>query len=428
MKKIITFLFVAVLGLNMANAQDYGSTPDKCKENLSLYRSYYTQKSYNDAVKYWKVVYKICPAASERSYVDGSNLIEFLIKNEKDATQKELLIDSLFLLYDNRVVHFGKEGYVLGRKATDMLKYRPDDVAAILATAQKSYDLQGEQTEAGTLVTYMQAAVLSEKKGEKTAADIVAAFTNVSNVISANASNPKTGKYYAQAEESISGLAGPYLSCDVLVDMANKNYDANKDNATWLENTANLLDRKGCSDNEIFFKIAKKMHAINPNAVSAEKMGIMSLKGKQYNDAVKFFNQALELSTDQNKKADYYIELAQTYSSMGQFAQARTMALKAAGARSGFGLPYIIIGDMYASSTSCGEGDACKQKAIYWLAIETYAKAKAIDGSLAQTANNKIATYSKYTPNKEECFFIGVKEGDTVEIGCWINASTTAKF
>lgn len=428
MKKAIIFLVATIFGLNMAIAQDYGATPDKCKENISLYRSYYTQKSYSDALKYWKVVYKICPGASERSYVDGSNLIEFLIKNEKDATQKELLIDSLFLLYDNRIANFGKEGYVLGRKATDMLKYRPDDVAAIYATAQKSLELQGDRTEAGTLVTYMQAAVLLEKKGEKTPADIVTAFTAVNNIISKNASNPKTGKYYAQAEESIASIAAPYLSCEVLVDMAKKNFEANKENTTWLESTANLLDRKGCTDSEIFFTIAKKMHATNPNAVSAEKMGIMSLKGKQYNDALKFFNQALELSTDQNKNADYYIELAQTYSSMGQYAQARSMALKAANARSGFGLPYIIIGDMYASSTSCGEGDACKQKAVYWLAIETYAKAKSVDPSLAQTANSKIATYSKYTPNKEECFFIGVKEGDSIEIGCWINATTTAKF
>ncbi len=428
MKKIVAFLTIAFLGLNLASAQDYGSMPDKCKENISLYRSYYTQKSYADAAKYWKLVYRMCPAASERSYVDGSNIIEFLIKNEKDATAKELLIDSLFLLYDARIANFGKEGYVLGRKATDMLKYRSSDAAAVFATADKSYNLRGDKSEAGTLVTYMQAGVLLEKKGEKTPEDIVALYTKISDVIAANKSNPKTGKYYEQAEESISGLASPYLSCDVLIDLANKNFESNKENTQWLENTANLLDRKGCTDAPIFFTIAKKMHSVNPNAVSAEKMGIMSLKTKKYNDALGFFNQALELATDPDKKADYYIELAQTYSSMGSYAQARSMALKAAGARPGFGLPYIIIGDMYASSTSCGSGDACKQKAVYWIAVDAYAKAKAVDGSLTSSANSKIATYSKYFPTKEECFFIGVKEGEKVEIGCWINESTTARF
>ncbi len=428
MKKIVSLIMIAFVGINFATAQDYGSTPDKCKENISLYRSYYTQKAYADAAKYWKVVYKICPAASERSYVDGSNILKYLVRNEKDATRKELLIDSLFLLYDARIANFGKEGYVLGRKATDMLKYRSSDAAAIYATADKSYNLRGDKTEAGTLVTYMQAGVLLEKKGEKTPEEIVALFTRISDVIAANKSNPKTGKYYAKAEESVSGLASPYLSCEVLIEMANKNYEGNQDNADWLENTANLLDRKGCADAPIFFTIAKKMHSVNPSAVSAEKMGIMSLKTKKYTDALDFFKQALELATDQDKKADYYIELAQTYSSMGSYGQAKSMALKAAAARSGFGLPYIIIGDMYASSTTCGDGDACKQKAVYWLAVDTYAKAKAVDGSLTSTANSKIATYSKYFPTKEECFFIGTKEGDKVEIGCWINESTTARF
>lgn len=428
MKKILALLAITFLGFNYLNAQDYGSTPEKCKENISLYRSYYTQKAYGDASKYWKAVYKMCPAASERSYVDGSNIIEFLIKNEKDATQKELLIDSLFLLYDARITNFGKEGYVLGRKATDMLKYRSSDAAAVYATADKSYNLRAEKTEAGTLVTYMQAGVLLEKKGEKTPEEIVELYAKISDVVAANKTNPKTGKYYVQAEESVSGLASPYLSCDVLIDLANKNFETNQEDTKWLENNANLLDRKGCTDAPIFFTIAKKMHSVNPNAISAEKMGIMSLKTKKYNDALGFFNQALELATDQDKKADYYIELAQTYSSMGSYAQARSMALKAANARAGFGLPYIIIGDMYASSTSCGDGDACKQKAVYWLAVDAYAKAKAVDGSLTSSANSKIATYSKYFPSKEECFFIGIKEGEKVEIGCWINETTTARF
>ncbi len=428
MKKLLALILITFFSFNLAQAQDYGAKPDKCKENISLYRSYYTQKAYADAVKYWKVVYKICPAASERSYVDGANLMEFLIKNEKDEAKQKLLIDTLFMVYDSRIENFGKKGFVLGRKATDMLKYRSEDAQAIFVTADTSYQLQGNRTEAGALVTLMQAAVLLEKDGQKTPADIVALYAKVSDVIAANKSNPKTGKYYDQAEESIAGLASAYLSRDVLIDMAKKNFESNKENADWLESTANLLDRKGCTDADIFFQIAKQMHNIKPSAVSAEKMGIMSLRNKKYSDAASFFNQALEMSTDQNKKADYYIELAQTYSSMGSYAQARSMALKAAGARSGFGLPYIIIGDMYASSTSCGGDDACKQKAIYWIAVDMYNKAKSVDPSLSNTAANKIATYSKYFPDKQDCFFIGVKEGDKVEIGCWISESTTARF
>ena len=68
------------------------------------------------------------------------------------------------------------------------------------------------------------------------------------------------------------------------------------------------------------------------------------------------------------------------------------------------------------------------QKAIYWLAVDYLNKAKSIDPSVADKANSKIASYKKYFPTKEDCFFKGIKEGQTVEVGCWIGESTKARF
>ncbi len=167
-----------------------------------------------------------------------------------------------------------------------------------------------------------------------------------------------------------------------LIKMANEGYEQNKADASWMERTANILDKKGCTDAPIFFTIAKELHASNPSSVSAEKMGIMSLKGKEYGAAENFFQQAINLAQDETKKADYYIELAQSQSSAGKYGPARTNARKAASLKSGWGLPYLMIGDMIAGSSSCGGEDACKQKAIYWLAADYYAKAKSIDPSV----------------------------------------------
>lgn len=170
------------------------------------------------------------------------------------------------------------------------------------------------------------------------------------------------------------------------------------------------------------------MHVSNPSSVSAEKMGIMSLKNKEFGAAESFFQQAIDLAQDETKKADYYIELAEAQRSAGKFGQARTNARKAASLKGGWGLPYLMIGDMIASSSSCGGEDACAQKAIYWLAVDYYNKAKSIDPSVAGKANGKIATYAKYFPTQEDCFFGGTKAGDTVNIGCWIGESTKARF
>lgn len=431
--KRISILMLAVLLSTLGFAQGkYGADSVKCVTNLSLYRDYYKQKAYEDAYKFWNIVYKICPASSERMYVDGANLVEYRLKKATDDAVKQAYIDTLKMVYDKRIENFGKEGYVLGRKGTDMLRYDRDNLEGTYNTLLKSFELQGDDAEAGAVVSLMTAAVMMEK-GEKIEADkIVELFTGLSASNSASISKykgKKTEEYYVKAQAKIEELAAPYLSCDVLVKMANDNYENNKTDAAWMERTADLLDKKGCIDEPIFFTIAKQLHQNNPSSVSAEKMGVMSLKNKEYSAAVDYFKQAIEMSEDEDKLPDYYIELAQAYSSKGAYSDARKNARKSAELRPDNGLPYIMIGDMIAGSASvCDFGDACKNKAIYWLASDYYARAKSVDPSISDKANSKIASYKKYYPTKEECFFQGTKEGDTVEIGCWIGESTKARF
>lgn len=434
MKKLGLLSIIAFMATSTFAQGKYGATPKDslaCIQNLSLYRDYYKQKLYDDAYTYWSIVYKICPASTERMYADGVTLMGKKIKAATAKEQKELYIDSLMMIYDQRIVNFGKECYVLGRKGTDLLRYRSKSPEQAHAVLEKSINGCGNKAEAGAIVSYMNATVLMKKAEKKTAEDVVEVFSKMSEVLAFNIAKyegKKNQKYYIKAEENINKIASPYLSCEVLEEMANKSYEKNKSDAKWMERTADILDKKGCTDAPIFFTIAKELHSSNPSAVSAEKMGIMSLKTKKYADAEKFFKQAIELAEDDAKKVDYYIELAQAQSSMGKYGAARTNAKKAAAMKPNYGLPYIMIGDMIAGSSSCGGEDACKQKAIYWLAVDYFQKAKSIDPSVASKANSKIATYKKYFPTKEDCFFGGTKEGDTVSIGCWIGESTKARF
>lgn len=431
--KRASILILAVFMGSLAFAQGkYGADSSKCVRNLSLYRDYYKQKLYDDAYKYWKIVYTICPASSERMYVDGSNLVEYKIKKSENNEEKAAYVDTLKMVYDQRIENFGKEGYVLGRKGTDMLRYDRGNVEGIYQTLKKSIEMEGMKSQAGAIVSYMNAVVMMEKSEKIDKGEVVAAFGTLSEILAYNIDKyegKKTQTYFIKAQSSVEDLAAPYLSCDVLVKMANDNYEKNKENADWMERTANLLDKKNCIEAPIFFTIAKQLHQSNPSAVSAEKMGVMSLKNKEYNEAVDYFKQAIELAKGEDKLFDYHIELAQAYSSKGAYSEARKYARKATDIDPKNGLPYIMIGDMIAGSSSiCDLGEACKKKALYWLAVDYYQRAKSTDPSQTDKANAKIASYKKYFPTKEECFFLGVKEGDTVELGCWIGESTKARF
>ena len=82
---------------------------------------------------------------------------------------------------------------------------------------------------------------------------------------------------------------------------------------------------------------------------------------------------------------------------------------------------------MYAASNSCGANEF-ENKAVYWLAIDVYKKAKSIDASLTAMVANKIASYSKRYPDKETAFFHGYQNGQNYTVGCWINRTTTIRL
>ena len=98
------------------------------------------------------------------------------------------------------------------------------------------------------------------------------------------------------------------------------------------------------------------------------------------------------------------------------------------GIRSNWGKPVILIGDIYAAaSKDCGS-NIFEQGMVFSAAIDKFIQAKNIDSSLADAANKKIATYSKYLPSNEDAFFSGATEGSAYQVGCWINESTKVRL
>ena len=88
----------------------------------------------------------------------------------------------------------------------------------------------------------------------------------------------------------------------------------------------------------------------------------------------------------------------------------------------------MLIGDMYAStSSSCGKEAWDKQMAVL-AAIDKYAYAKSIDGEVASEANKKIGKYSGFKPEKEEGFMRKISEGSSYKVKCWIGETVKVRF
>jgi hypothetical protein len=104
----------------------YGRGHDsvRCLVNLTLSRDRVKAGNYEDALNYWRVAYNECPQSSQYLYIDGSKMFNELIVAEKDPVRQDALIDTLMMIYDQRMKYFDQKGNILGRKAVDLLKYR----------------------------------------------------------------------------------------------------------------------------------------------------------------------------------------------------------------------------------------------------------------------------------------------------------------
>ena len=138
MRKILVFLIASYLSLDTYAGGKWGSDSVTCITNLSLYREYYKQKNYKDALTPWRWAYLNCPQSSGNIYKNGPIIIKAQMKVDKE--NKAAYIDTLMQIYDRRIRVFGKEGFVLGLKGSDLLRYektRYDEAYQILKSLMK---------------------------------------------------------------------------------------------------------------------------------------------------------------------------------------------------------------------------------------------------------------------------------------------------
>ena len=129
-----------------------------------------------------------------------------------------------------------------------------------------------------------------------------------------------------------------------------------------------------------------------------------------------YYDKAIEYADDNLKKAEIYMSKAQLYSSKGQKVAARTQARKALAIDPSMSDGYVLIGNLYMQSyQECRQGvSKVDDRLVFIAAYNQYQKA----GNSAMMQNAK-----EQFPSIEEIFELGMKEGEVMNCGCWINES-----
>jgi Tfp pilus assembly protein PilF len=423
-ERVIIFVAVILFSFNISAQNKFGEYEQKCKENLSMFREYYKQKNYADAYNPWIWAFNNCPESSQNIYKNGPKIVKEKMKAEKENVSA--YVDTLMMIFDQRIKYFGKEGYVLGLKGYELIgvdKTRSEEAIGYL---KQSLDLDGNDASVQAVYGYMKAMVNLEKSENKTKENVLEAYDMVSEIIDFNIINEsKSTKNFIKYSEKITSLFTPYANCDDLIKLFAQKFATSADDVKFLKRITKLLGDENCTDSDLFFNASSRLYELDPSAVSAYQMSKMSIeKGKKY-DAIAFANNAIDLEDDPNKKSKYYLALADAYRSSGSYSSARGAVYSALELRKGWGEAYINLGSIYVAGAKSCSTDFETQTA-YLIAVDAFKKAL-LDPETNDRASKSISTYSKYFPTKETCFFNNVTAGTKYKIGCWIDKTTIVR-
>ena len=290
--------------------------------------------------------------------------------------------------------------------------------------------IDGENLEASYIYKFFEATIyyVHEKKAEPTL--IIDNYDLASTLLEkALKANPNKKADIQTAIANVEAAFSPYASCEQLVDIFGKKYEASPNDLELIKKISNLLESKGCTKTDLFFNTTEKLHAMEPSPESAYMMGNLCLTKQQYGKAAEYLKEAVE-GIDEDKKYQAYLRLAYAYQGSRAYSASRSAAYEAAKVDPTKGEPYMIIATLYAESAGscCGSGPVMSRVA-YWAAVDKAIKAKNVEDTpeMTERANKFINTYSRHFPSQTDAFMENIMDGTSFTVGGWIGETTTVR-
>lgn len=439
-------LFLSLLALLFVGKMQ---AQDPCAVSASLFTEPAKVKNYQAALQHYDKVVNDCPQYSLAIYQYAVKMFEHFIESG-DKTK----IADLEKAYDLRMKYYpskSKKGDIL----SDIAQIKYDNGIGTKMEQFKAFDHAYKTDEENfkspkRIYTYFSLAMDLYNDGQKDIQEVFDLYDvivekiekeegyyagQVTELINkeegGTALSAKEKKkmdayeknlgYYSQIKGSVDTKLGAIADCDNLIPLYEKNFEAKKNDAAWLKSAAGRLNAKDC-ETPMFFKLVQQLHSLQPSAASAFYLGRLADREGKGSDAINYYNQAVELETNESKKADYLFAIAENYRSKGSYSTARSYYNKVLAIKPGKGICYLRIADMYAkSSNDCGSS-VFEKRAINWRAAEMAEKAARVDAGIASTARAAASSYRQRAPSKSDIFSEGMA-GKTVTFNCWVGGS-----
>ena len=437
--KIKTLVAVLLLsgGVTSVLAQE------DCNKNSSISHEAVRAGNFKDAYLPWKEVLKACPTLKFYTFNDGIKILTAFLNEIKDRNSADYkkYFDELMEVYDLRMQYTPNfqhlkgtptVGDTKGSKAISYIAYAPNlDVNQAYAWLKESIEAEKEGSKSPILHYFLDMSLNKLKADPNHKEQFIQDYLTDSEYVDAAIAaenDPAKKQALQQVKDNLvamfinSGTA----DCESLQSIYGPKVEANQTDSAYLKKAIAVMKMMKCTESEAYFQASYYMYKINPTADAATGCGYMAYKKGDFDTAIKYFDEALSLESDSEKKAQLcYIVAASLFNSK-KLSQARSYLQKAIGFKENFGDAYILLAQLYASSPNWNDESALN-KCTYFVVIDKLQRAKAVDPSVADKANELISTYARYTPKAEDLFMLGIKAGDRVTIGGWIGESTTVR-
>ena len=409
-----------------------GADSVRCLMNLSLYYEFYKHDNYADAIGPWRIVFFECPASRESMYANGVSIYRSLLEKETDPLRAIAYCDTIMMIYDQRVKYFGDEGNVLGRKGVDLLRFRSDDGVEYVKEGygylKRAIEIDEYKSSLVVISTFMSASISLFTDNVIDNEQVINDYILSSNILDRQLSR-RADTRTKQTKENIDSniKESGALTCTAINNIYLPKFEENKNNLEFLQTLTEFLNVAQCENEKLFADASVSLYELQPSAGAAHNLARLFLRRDLYENAKKYYIEAIERADNSKDKASYNYELGLlSYQYFKQNHVAVNYAYEATKLNPDWGDPYILIGTVYLAGKN-EFSDQFEQQAVYWVAVDMFQKAADSDPSVSERASTLARDYRAYFPSMEDLFFRSIKEGDSYTVKGWINKTTTAR-
>ncbi len=442
MKKFVSAMIFLMTASASINAQD-------CMRDASLLNESVKIKNFEEAEQTLQRLLKESPDCHFSIYANGEKIYNYKIENANNQEDKEKFVRELNGILDQYHAKFPERVQGLSaKKAMNLFENNvgtKDEVYALLQSVVKNelesttnikafytyFEMFVDKFEAGNntsledvfeLYDVLIERIELESKSLSDELDELLKVEETQELTSRQKNSKNRCIVNLEAIESIlvsmDAKVEKLATCERILPLLEKNFEANKNNEEWLKRAATRLYKKDCMDSNLFEKISDQLYALNPTPNAAYNKALTALKKGDRNKSLDLFNQAISLYTDAGKKADVYYTIATRVYGMSNKAQARAFCEKALSVSPSYEKAYLYIASLYANSVNEAGDSPFDKRAVNWLAAQTARKAGTSRG------NQMAASYDQRAPSREDIFSSG-KGGQQVCFKGWIGKCVT---